>query len=143
MVYAVDLCYYTEENVPECGAVVFIRSDKDITELPTHIIKENIFVEEAMELNDCKGIGNIFELTEEEFYEEYPNENLIEWEEYQAIFPTIEEQIKATIKELKNEIKYEKRKMKGCAYGNSDLTYLYGLEKELKELKNKLEEMEK
>lgn len=31
-----------------------------------------------MELNDCKGIGNIFELTEEEFYEEYPNENLIE-----------------------------------------------------------------
>ena len=31
-----------------------------------------------MENNDCEGIGNIFEITEEEFYEEYPNENLIE-----------------------------------------------------------------
>lgn len=77
-IYAVDLCYYTEENVPECGAVIFIRSDKDITKIPTYIIKENIFVEEAMKNNDCEGIGNIFEITEEEFYEEYPNEDLIE-----------------------------------------------------------------
>ena len=77
-IYAVDLCYYTEENVPECGAVIFVRSDKDITKLPTHIIKENIFVKEAMENNDCEGIGNIFEITEEEFYEEYSNEDLIE-----------------------------------------------------------------
>ncbi len=77
-IYAVDLCYYTEENVPECGVMVFIRSDKDITKIPTHIIKENIFVEEVMENNDCEDIGNIFEITEEEFYEEYPNENLIE-----------------------------------------------------------------
>ena len=37
-IYAVDLCYYTEENVPECGAMVFIRSNIDITKLPTHII---------------------------------------------------------------------------------------------------------
>lgn len=77
-IYVVDLCYYTEENVPECGAMVFVRSDKDITKMPKHIIKENIFVEEAMENNDCEGIGNIFEITEEEFYEEYPNEDLIE-----------------------------------------------------------------
>lgn len=38
------------------------------------------------------------------------------------------------IKELKREINYEKRKMKVCAYGSSDLRYLYGLEEELKEL---------
>lgn len=76
-IYAVDLCYYTEENVPECGVMVFIKSDKDITKMPTHIIKENIFVKEAMENNDCEGIGNIFEITKEEFYEEYPNEDLI------------------------------------------------------------------
>ena len=77
-IYGVNLCYYTEENVPECGAVVFIRSDEDITKVPTHILKENIFVEEVMENNDCEGIGNIFEISEKEFYEEYPNETLIE-----------------------------------------------------------------
>lgn len=78
-IYAVDLCYYTEENVPECGAIVFIRSDKDLTKMPTHIIKENIFVGEIMENNDCEGIGYICDITEEEFYEEYSGEyNLIE-----------------------------------------------------------------
>lgn len=76
-IYMVSLVYYTEENVSECGAMIFIRSDKDITKMPTHIIKANIFVEEAMENNDCEGIGNIFEITEEEFYEEY-NTDLIE-----------------------------------------------------------------
>ena len=74
-IYAVDLCYYTEENVPECGAMVFIRSDKDIAKMPEHIIKENVFVEEVMENNDCESIGNIFEITEEEFYDEYSGEN--------------------------------------------------------------------
>lgn len=78
-IYAVDLCYYTEENVPECGVVVFIRSDKDLTKIPTHIIKENIDVEGIMENNDCEGIGYICEITEEEFYEEYSDEyDLIE-----------------------------------------------------------------
>ena len=77
-IYGVNLCYYTEENVPECGAVVFIRSDEDITKVPTHILKENTFVEEVMENNDCEGVGNIFEISEKEFYEEYPNETLIE-----------------------------------------------------------------
>ena len=78
-IYAVDLCYYTEENVPECGAMVFIRSDKDLTKMPTHIIKENIFVREIMENNDCEGIGCICDITEEEFNSEYSNEyNLIE-----------------------------------------------------------------
>lgn len=77
-IYQVNLCYYTEENVPECGAIIFIRSDKDMNQLPTHTIKENIFVEEVMENNGCEGIGNIFEITEKEFYEEYPSEDLIE-----------------------------------------------------------------
>lgn len=43
-------------------------------------------------------------------------------------------EIKQRIKELKNEIKYEKRKMKCCAYGTHDLMYLYGLEQELENL---------
>ena len=77
-IYSVDLCYYTDENVPECGAVIFVRSDKDITKMPTHLIKEDIFVKEAMENNDCEGIGNIIEIPEEEFYEEYSDKDLIE-----------------------------------------------------------------
>lgn len=38
------------------------------------------------------------------------------------------------IKQLKKQINYEKRKMKVCAYGSSDLRYLWGLETELEEL---------
>lgn len=76
-IYAVELLYYIEENVSECGAVVFITSNKDVKNLPTHIIKENIDVAEALETNDCECIGNIYELTIEEFYDEYPNEELI------------------------------------------------------------------
>lgn len=76
-IYAVELLYYIEENVSECGAVVFITSNKDVKNLPTHIIKENIDVAEALETNDCESIGNIYELTIEEFYDEYPNEELI------------------------------------------------------------------
>ncbi len=41
------------------------------------------------------------------------------------------------IKELKKKINYEKRRMKVCAYGKSDIYYLYGLENELEELLNK------
>lgn len=44
--------------------------------------------------------------------------------------------IKNRIAELKSAIKYEKRKMKYCAYGSSDLMYLYGLERELEDIKN-------
>ena len=46
----------------------------------------------------------------------------------------MKENIEKRIEELKKEIRYEKRKMKCCAYGKSDLMYLYGLEEELKEL---------
>lgn len=50
------------------------------------------------------------------------------------------EMITKRIKELKTQIKYEKNKMKVCAYGKSDLMYLYGLEQELEELNKKLED---
>lgn len=43
------------------------------------------------------------------------------------------------IKELKKQINYEKRKMRVCAYGTSDLRYLYGLEEELRKLQNEEE----
>lgn len=77
MIFSVDLVYYTEENVPECGKTVFVQSNEDITKIPTHLLKENIFIEEAMEANDCKGIGCVFEISEEEFKEEYPDEEVI------------------------------------------------------------------
>ena len=50
------------------------------------------------------------------------------------------EMITKRIKELKKQIKYEKNKMKVCAYGKSDLMYLYGHEQELEELNKKLED---
>lgn len=76
-IYAISLCYYTEENVPECGATIFIRSDKDLENMPKHLIKENIFVQEALEANDCEGIGNVFEISEDE-YEFYKDTDLID-----------------------------------------------------------------
>lgn len=48
------------------------------------------------------------------------------------------EMIENRIKELKKQIRYEKRRMNYCAYGKSDLMYLYGLEEELKELKKQI-----
>jgi hypothetical protein len=74
-IFAVSLCYYTEENVPECGAVIFIQSEQDLTKMPKHLIKENIYVQEALEANDCEGIGNIFESSMEEF-EFYKDEGI-------------------------------------------------------------------
>ena len=50
--------------------------------------------------------------------------------------------IKKRIKELKKEIEYQKRKLKCCAYGKSDLMYLWALEEELVALEKQLEEME-
>lgn len=47
-------------------------------------------------------------------------------------------EIKKRINELNKEIKYEKQKMKYCAYGKSDLMYLYRLEQEMENLKNQL-----
>lgn len=43
------------------------------------------------------------------------------------------------IEELKKQIAYEKRKMKICAYGKSDIYYLASLENELEELLKKEE----
>ena len=51
------------------------------------------------------------------------------------------QEIKNRIAKLKRAIRYEKRKMKCCAYGKSDLMYLYALEEELTDL-NKLKTME-
>ena len=67
-IYAVSLVYYTDENVPECGATIYVTSDKDITKMPTHIIKENIFVQEEMERNDCEGIGFVYEIPPKKYY---------------------------------------------------------------------------
>jgi len=52
------------------------------------------------------------------------------------------QELKKRIANLKREIRYEYRKMNCCAYGGSDLMYVYGLEQELENLKNKLGKME-
>lgn len=48
------------------------------------------------------------------------------------------QEIKEKITKLKKEIRYEKRKMQVCAYGTSDLRYLYGLESELADLETQI-----
>lgn len=48
------------------------------------------------------------------------------------------QEIKEKITKLKKEIRYEKRKMQVCAYGTSDLRYLYGLESELEDLEKQI-----
>ena len=48
------------------------------------------------------------------------------------------QEIKEKIMKLKKEIRYEKRKMQVCAYGTSDLRYLYGLESELADLETQI-----
>lgn len=48
------------------------------------------------------------------------------------------QEIKEKITKLKKQIRYEKRKMQVCAYGTSDLRYLYGLESELADLETQI-----
>lgn len=48
------------------------------------------------------------------------------------------QEIKEKITKLKKEIRYEKKKMNVCAYGTSDLRYLYGLESELADLEKQI-----
>ncbi len=45
------------------------------------------------------------------------------------------------IKELKKEINYEKRKMRVCAYGKSDIYYLSSLENKLEQLEQQRNEI--
>lgn len=75
-IYMVSLVYYNEENIPENGTTIFISSYDDLTQIPKYKIKENIYVQEEMEKNDCEGIGDIQEISHGEFFEEY-NEDLI------------------------------------------------------------------
>ena len=46
--------------------------------------------------------------------------------------------IENKIKELQKEIEYEKKRMKCCAYGKSDLLHLTELEAELEKLEAEL-----
>jgi hypothetical protein len=69
--YAVSLCYYTEENVPECGAMIIVKTDRE--DAPTAVkLRENDDIHEFMTIYDCEGIGSIVEISEEdmEFYDD-------------------------------------------------------------------------
>lgn len=70
-IYAINLVYYTEENVPECGATIFVTSYNDVRRMPLHVIKENEFVQEEMKRNGCEGIGVITKISHSEFFSEY------------------------------------------------------------------------
>ncbi len=65
-IYAVSLCNYDEENIPECCATVFVKSETDLTKVPTHVLKENPGIAEALEELGCEGISNVFESSEDE-----------------------------------------------------------------------------
>ena len=69
MIYAVNLVCYNEENVPNTCGTIFVKSDKDIKSLPVYILKE--LLEEEIKNKECESIGTIFEISDEEFYEEY------------------------------------------------------------------------
>jgi hypothetical protein len=75
-IYSVDLLYYTEENVPECGAKIFISTTIDLTKVLKDVLKEDVDVQEAMYANDCESIGTVEEVSLEEF-EFYDNAELI------------------------------------------------------------------
>ena len=50
------------------------------------------------------------------------------------------EMIENRMEELEEEIEYEEKKLDVCAYGSSDLKYLYGLKDEYEELHSKIYE---
>lgn len=57
----------------------------------------------------------------------------------------IEEEIQKLeekIEKLEEEIAYEEEKLEICGYGSSDLIYIAGLEEELEEAKQQLENLE-
>jgi hypothetical protein len=66
-IYSVDLLYYTDENVPECGTKIFISTTSDLTKIPKDVLKEDVDVQEALDVNDCESIGNVEETSLEEF----------------------------------------------------------------------------
>lgn len=65
-IYAINLCCYDEDNIPESCATVFARSEEDLTKLPTYLLKEKPALEEALEELGCEGISVVFESSEDE-----------------------------------------------------------------------------
>ena len=65
-IYAISLCNYDEENVPECCATIFVKSAVNLTELPTHVLTENAGIAEALEELGCEGICAVLESSEDE-----------------------------------------------------------------------------
>ena len=65
-IYAISLCNYDEENVPECCATIFVKSAEDLTKVPVHVLKENASIAEALYELGCEGISNVFESSEDE-----------------------------------------------------------------------------
>lgn len=56
-IFAIDLCTYTEENVPVNKGKIFVRSINDLTALPHYEVREEI--SELIEACGCEGICGI------------------------------------------------------------------------------------
>ena len=65
-IYAISLCNYDEENIPECCATIFVKSEKDLTKVPAYVLKENLVIAEALEELGCESISTVFESSEDE-----------------------------------------------------------------------------
>lgn len=51
-------------------------------------------------------------------------------------------ELEEKIEELEKEIAYEEEKLEICGYGSSDLAYIEGLQEELEQAQEELEELE-
>jgi hypothetical protein len=69
-IYKVSLVRYTEKNVPECGANIFVKTLKNFSIAPLFLLKGNIDIEEALNNAGCEGVGAVEEISDEEFAEE-------------------------------------------------------------------------
>lgn len=69
--YAIDLCIYDEENIPQPGITILVKSERDLENIPYYTLAENEVIEELMEEHCCEGICFVSEISEKELVEDY------------------------------------------------------------------------
>ena len=66
-IFAIDLCNYTEENIPEYEATIFVTSFKDIPKMPPCWLREEI--SELIKGWNCEGICGVELATMEDVHD--------------------------------------------------------------------------
>lgn len=74
--YLCSLLYYTDENVPECGATCILKSTDDLTSIRPNDLINDTDIAKLMEDNNCESV-DILEIDEEEA-KEYDDKDIIE-----------------------------------------------------------------